>query len=424
MPYYKFKPADIFHNRIKAHPQKEFFIYDSKIYLDNQSQISGAFTGSVPNVPPGYVNLYELNVDRTASTLDPARTIVAAATDAGSVTNTGLIYPFITKTGNLSTFRTVTTASFNSDYEYGDIISGSYPLSSSVVRQFFSYSAERANAANRIVSLRNTLDYYGFMSRAYQYSSSLGDKGTQPINLISIPSIFYASSIKKGSVNLKYYITGTLIGELNDENKNGDLIQVGPQGSNGSGSTAGVVLYNEGFLLLTGSWKIYPAEWGDTAELDYKNTGTPVTSSWLFYGIGANDGLPPDTSIGVASRLSASFDCTFKGTNYVPVTTMLADAPRGELNYSSNPTYIDQAAQGAFEFYSSSLGYMENDKQTIKNTVKSPYVSPTGSYEPQTYISKIGIYDEDKNLIAIAKVATPVKKTENRALTFKLKLDF
>jgi hypothetical protein len=38
-------------------------------------------------------------------------------------------------------------------------------------------------------------------------------------------------------------------------------------------------------------------------------------------------------------------------------------------------------------------------------------------------VSKIGIYDEDMNLIAVAKLATPVKKTEERDLTFKLKLD-
>ena len=40
--------------------------------------------------------------------------------------------------------------------------------------------------------------------------------------------------------------------------------------------------------------------------------------------------------------------------------------------------------------------------------------------------SKIGfsIVDENKNLIGIAKLATPVKKTEERDITFKLKLDF
>ena len=44
-------------------------------------------------------------------------------------------------------------------------------------------------------------------------------------------------------------------------------------------------------------------------------------------------------------------------------------------------------------------------------------------FKKQTYISKIGIYDENKNLIGVAKLATPVKKTEERDLTFKLKLD-
>ena len=39
-------------------------------------------------------------------------------------------------------------------------------------------------------------------------------------------------------------------------------------------------------------------------------------------------------------------------------------------------------------------------------------------------INKIGLYDENKNLIAIAKVATPVRKLETDEYTFKLKLDF
>ena len=33
------------------------------------------------------------------------------------------------------------------------------------------------------------------------------------------------------------------------------------------------------------------------------------------------------------------------------------------------------------------------------------------------------IVDDDKNLIGIAKVATPVRKTEDKQYTFKLKID-
>ena len=44
-------------------------------------------------------------------------------------------------------------------------------------------------------------------------------------------------------------------------------------------------------------------------------------------------------------------------------------------------------------------------------------------FKKVVYISKIGLYDEDKKLIGVAKVATPVRKTEDQAYTFKLKLD-
>ena len=69
------------------------------------------------------------------------------------------------------------------------------------------------------------------------------------------------------------------------------------------------------------------------------------------------------------------------------------------------------------------IGFGAANNLGIKNIVSSSYPDPTGSFQKTTYISSIGIYDEDKNLIAIAKVATPVKKTEDRELTFKLKLD-
>ena len=70
----------------------------------------------------------------------------------------------------------------------------------------------------------------------------------------------------------------------------------------------------------------------------------------------------------------------------------------------------------------------ENDRilgeKEIKNIVSSSFADPTGSFEKQVYISKIGLYDKDRNLIGIAKLATPVRKREIDSYTFKLKLDF
>ena len=70
-----------------------------------------------------------------------------------------------------------------------------------------------------------------------------------------------------------------------------------------------------------------------------------------------------------------------------------------------------------------STAYIQSEVMPIKNVVSSAYADPTGSFEKTTYISKVGIYDKNKNLIGLAKVATPVRKTVERDFTFKIKLD-
>jgi hypothetical protein len=389
MPYKKFEQNDKFNNVVRTYPKVRFDIYDSKLYYQNKSQISGAFTGSTPNVDTGFISLYELNVDRNES-------------------QTGLIYPFITKQGTLSSFKTISTSEFNNDFVYGATISGSYPLSSSISREYFP-----AGFIFRphIQALKNTLNFYTNLSEHYAYSSSLGDKATQEMNLISIPSIFYGSSIKKGSVDLKFYISGSLIGELQDYNQNGELIQVGPSGSTGSGSVAGVVLYNEGFILLTGSWGLE-----DGIARNYLDDLTNLqTSSWINYAVGANDGIPS----GIIP--SSSYNMEFNGTNYIPTLTLLAHANRGEFNHSNNPTYVTSGSPKSYQTGSMSV---VGPSLPIKNVVSSSYPDPTGSFEKTTYITKVGIYDENRNLIGIASVAKPIKKIADRNLTFKLKLDF
>ena len=106
--------------------------------------------------------------------------------------------------------------------------------------------------------------------------------------------------------------------------------------------------------------------------------------------------------------------------------TMLAHAKQGDLNHSNNPTFIDYEDRNdnTEEAPLSPNKFTEDTELKIANVVKSPYANHSGSFEKTTYISKIGIYDEDKNLIGIAKLATPVKKTESRQYTFKMKIDF
>jgi hypothetical protein len=281
-------------------------------------------------------------------------------------------------------------------------------MSATVLREYY----QTGEARPRLDALRNTLDYYSFLSNHYYYSSSLGDKSLQPLNLLSIPSIFYGSAIKKGTIKLDFYISGTLIGTLEDKNKNGELVQTAPFGSNGSGSIAGVVLYNEGFLILTGSW---PLENG--ISRNYLNDiSNQVTSSWLYFATGMSG-----TEIYTNGSLpSSSFNLEFDGTNKTPIMTLFVHAKRGELNNSLNPTFTQS---GSYKLpITTSSSYVEYNYMQPANVVSSSF--NTEPYlEKVTFISTIKLYDENKNVIGIAKVAKPVRKSQERDLTFKLKLD-
>ena len=391
MPYYQFSQDDVIRNTVKTFPKSNFFIYGGVIYYNDQPYNQGELTSdSVKHIPPGFVSLYEYNIDRPSGQL---------------------IYPFITKNGSLTSFKTISTKSFNEDFNYGDVLTGSYPLSASISRNY--YSATDTSRV-RLEALENTMNFYKTHSEHYAYSSTSGtgwNKETQALNLISVPSIFFGSQIKKGSLELNFYVSGTLIGTLKDEKRNGELLQTGPEGSVGSGSIAGVALYNEGFLLLTGSWDL--SDGNHVTEI-YNPSDTDRIPNWLKFAVGAQDGI-------AISGQKSAWSLDFRGTTRTQVVTMFANAPKGAINHSNNPTYakygqITTASTGS-TFYSEPRGI------EIKNIVSASYTDEEPNFAKETYISKVGIYDENKNLIGIAKLATPVKKTEQRDLTFKLKLD-
>ena len=378
MPLYKFKSNDIYHNRIKVHPKQELLLYNSRTIFNRKIAIDGILTDKVTHASEGHVNLYELNVDRPADKL---------------------IYPFIIKSGKRNAQKTISLKE-TARFAHGSTLTGSYPLSASVSKLYFAQGQSR----KQLDALRNSLDFYKNLSLHYAYSSSLGDKSDQELGLLSIPSIFYGSSIKKGSVDLKFYISGTLTARAKDTKQNGELIEVT---GTSVGSVAGVVLYDEGFLVLTGSWNL------SNLHTETYGAGGATAPTWIYFG---------QSISGSITAVSSSFILNFEGTDYIPTITMLAHALKGELNHSNNPTYVKFDANRTLSL-TGGLGYHEPNNTAIKNTVSSSYQNHTASFEKHTYISKIGIYDKDKNLIGIAKLATPVKKTQNRDFTFKLKLD-
>ena len=396
MPFRKFGETDLIRNTIVTYPKVNFFIYDGKVYYNHRPDQNGQFD-KVYSSEVGSINLYEYNIDKVSGSND-------------------FIYPYITKQSAGASFKTVGQVSYSNEFVYGDRITGSYPMTASISREYMTNPSGKTNGApnhRHFYALKNRLNFLGQRSRHYVVSSSLGNKNIQTINLISIPSIVYGSRINPGSVSLKWYLTGSLIGELRDEKQNGELIQVGPVGSTGSGSVAGVVLYDEGFLLLTGSWDLSLEQVGLT------NGGSITEPQWIYYGAGAKDGVTQASA--PPGYVSASFDMSFEGHTETQVLTMFAHAGRGQANFSNNPTYITHGQTKLS--VSSSAVFQENAERTIKNTVSSSFEGYEAPFKRQVYISRIGVYDENKNLIGVATLSSPVLKEETQDISFKIKLD-
>jgi hypothetical protein len=412
MSYYKVKDNDLFVNTIEAYPDVSFYVQSGSIYIDNQNYISGTHSDNILGVPRGFVSLYELNINRSSS---------------------AEIYPFLTKGAERIGFKSQTKEEWNTQFNYsGQTITSSYNMSASIRRYFVTGSAgvtrndgtwPKSNVINvnrlnddpavdfyrtnesYLRALKNTINHYKYLSPKFDFDKYY----TEKVNLISIPSIFYGSTIRKGSVNLKYYISGTLAAQASDTGYRGELIQVS---GTTTGDIVGTVLYDQGFILLTSSAEI------DSTTINYE---AAAASSWLYFGYGSNDGNF-DSARSDNTIQSASFAIEFQGTNHVQTMTIMAKAPYGQLNHSNNPTYLKNSLKGLQMSTSGTYEYREQPR-VIKNIVPVDYTDVEPPMQKETYISKIALYDDGMNVIGFAKMATPVRKTEDREFIFKLKLD-
>jgi len=467
----KFGPNEIVLNTMRTYPYVEYMIYDGVVYYNNRPRISGTARPGIPEAnlsiyaSSGGISLYEYNIDRKSTETGryvPSRWDPISeewlADGEGAVPDTGVIYPWITKDSARSSFKTINQVSFTNEFANHATLTGSYPLSGTIAREIMWHPELRQKEINdggspdytgpigansfykgvpiypHFYALKNRLNHYGYLNENYAISkpqvtgafeAPVWDKGKQVLNLISVPAIAFGSKIQPGTVSLKWYYTGSLIGELRDTNEDGVLVET-ISGAY-SGSVGGVCMYEEGFMVLTGAWSIPGG-----AEMYVGPSGSSYIDSlptaekrddpkWIYFGAGAYDGINSANGGTAADFVSASFNMSFKGQTDIQVYTLFANAKRGEVNYSNNPTWIKQGQERVA--LSSSTIYEENSSLKIKNTVSSSYLGYDAPFKRQVFISKVGIYDDNKNLIGIATLANPVLKEEDQDYTFKIKLD-
>ena len=354
--------------------------------------------GSVRNVDTdkGFISLYEYNIART-------KLYTGRSVGTSSLPDTGMIYPWISKNSARSSFTTVGATTYNNEFQYGDILTHDYPLSASISRA--AASSNPYQNLKQYASLRNRFSFYEVLSENFKIDGPGGDKDTIGAMIVSIPSIFYGTRINPGTLKLETYYTGSLVGVIEDSKKNGELIQT----SNGietnatsyNNAVAGVVMYDEGIIYLSGSWY-------------FKSGGTYARP--IRFAIGCNDGISPSPTLS-----KYTYRLSFQGQSDTQVMTMFAHARRGEVNYSNNPTFLEYGQDKTF--FTSSHVYEEKSDVKLKNFVSSSYSNYSASFERQVFISRVGIFDKNKNLIGVATLANPVLKKEAEDVSFKLRID-
>ena len=416
---FEFTDEDLFINRLKTYPEYNVFVYQGKQYTNKEKIIIG----------DGGLVVYDINTNLTEVPVQPFlssspghrqdfRTNLANPIVSSFSYDLAYISQNVAGSGSVHTFKQFANAQTGS-------ITGSYAYSVPITRKLTGVTTQTAVSAFDIQTglpvtqtiypninitasaLQNVAKKYTPLSSHFIFeSSSIRSRNllSSSVNLINIPSVYYGSKIKKGSVNLKYYITGSLLAECSDKNQNGELIET--TGSH-AGTVVGVVLYDEGIIMLTSSAA------KNNNSIQYV-PGTATANSWLYYGTTLNDNTASS-----ATLANASYDLNFKGTSYVTSMTMFAHAEKGHLNHSNNPTYRDLSE--TINIQTGSGRIFSQGSTNIKNIVTASYSNPP--FQKTTYISKVRIYDENHNLIGVASLANPVKKTEDREYTFKLKLD-
>lgn len=158
---------------------------------------------------------------------------------------------------------------------------------------------------------------------------------------------------------------------------------------------------------------------GDFAPLKYNGTGSEVGQVWYNAGVVV---LHPDTAWGAIATWSGTktlVNAQVSGNINSVVDGARTHIEQINLNNQTNlqsSVYFCRAFNNEFN-YSSNTTFTD-DSGMIRVTSGSNILTP------RTYITTVGLYDENDNLLAVGKVNRPVLKSPETEATFRLRLDF
>ena len=195
--------------------------------------------------------------------------------------------------------------------------------------------------------------------------------------VVHVPSMFYGRQIATGSVKLvcNSYANKGLQRVLVDDGKGR--------------------LYISGSVLRPVSGEDYTGmRWNKVGNVFYSEGLIVITDPSLYdFGDIGND----------ASASIDTLQVNFSGLERVSTKVFQCFVPTADANGSNNPT---------FSRYTNDINDPFYEKWVVKQD------------KPTTWITAVGIYNEDHKLVAVAKLAQPIRKREKDNLLIRLKMDF
>lgn len=140
-----------------------------------------------------------------------------------------------------------------------------------------------------------------------------------------------------------------------------------------------------------------------TGSIDAMNTGgtTGFSGSLGLLLVSASVDDVVDHLCSTRFSGSAATAITFQNTTNINSTIYFCNLSADEFNYSSNPTFVDDDSR---------IVVIDEGQEETQRTF--------------VFITSIGLYDANDNLLAVAKTSRPILKDDERNLTLKVRVDY
>ncbi len=297
---------------------------------------------------------------------------------------------------NIKFFKNIASSSIDPDLGgYWESVFDSSPTSSLSTALFdvsfgiatgSSYNVASTNSSSQNQKIKLYREMAGVLLGNRDSHFTIGSVERKEALFLAIKRDIFKDELKKGSVSITVNSSAPTQYSASDAGANDSFKQAlggdyAPLKYNGTGSEVGQVWYNAGIVVL------HPdTAYGAVAIWSGSKTLINVESSGCINNM--VDGFRRKTE-----RI------VFHNQVNIVASSYYVRANNNEFNYSSNPTFVD------------------GDKR-IRVT------SGSNSQLTRTYITTIGLYDANDNLLAVAKLNKPVAKGPESEAVFRIRLDF